>query len=162
MLKLSNIKSKGVNKVVFGISDRTKTGRKFVVLNKYTECENLDPVSCLNAYLTATQAWRSSVESHDGLFLALNEPHQPVKPCTIARWLTDVMDAAGIDTDTYRAHSVRSASTSKAKQNALSCAQIIKAASWANAQTFKIFFHKEIESEDKTVDSVFSQAVLKL
>ena len=160
VLKLSNLKCRNENKVVFGISDRTKTGREKVTLYKYQEKGNLDPVACLESYLTATQAWRHPEDSsYDGLFLALNMPHKSVKPCTIARWLTEIMDLAGINTETYRAHSVRAASTSKSKQSGLSCAQIIKAADWSNARTFRTFYHKDIEDENETV---FAEAVLKL
>ena len=160
VLKLSNLKCRNENKVVFGISDRTKTGREKVILYKYQEKGNLDPVACLESYLTATQAWRHPEDSsYDGLFLALNEPHKSVKPCTIARWLTEIMNLAGINTETYRAHSVRAASTSKSKQSGLSCAQILKAASWSNARTFRTFYHKDIEDENETV---FAEAVLKL
>ena len=164
VLKLSNIKSRSRDKVVFAITDRTKTGRKQVTLNRVVEYEGLDPVSCFETYVVATQAWRISEISHDGLFLALNEPHQAVKPSCIARWLTQFMEEAGINVETYKAHSVRSASTSKAKnQKSMSCAQILKAASWANAHTFRQFYHKDIESAENTdAEKEFSNAVLSL
>ena len=87
-----------------------------------------------------------------------------MKPCTIARWLTELMTEAGGDTETCKAHSVRSASTSKAKnEKSLSCAQILKAANWANAHTFRTFYHRDIESfGNEAAEVEFSNAVLSL
>ena len=60
---------------------------------------------------------------------------------------------------TFVSFKIRAASTSKSKQSGLSCAQILKAASWSNARTFRTFYHKDIEDENETV---FAEAVLKL
>ena len=47
-------------------------------------------------------------------FNSFMKPHNPVTSSTIARWLKQVMESAGIDTIIFKAHSVRSASTSAA------------------------------------------------
>ena len=161
VLKISNIVFRSRNEIRFKITERTKTGRELVVLKKYTDCEYLDPVTCLESYLIATQAWREKDRSKDELFLAINNPHNPVKPCTIANWLTSLMDSAGVDITTYKPHSVRAASTSKVeKSKAMSCNQIIKAANWSNVNTFKKFYNRDIETEVEDEISMFTQAVL--
>ena len=48
------------------------------------------------------------------------------------------MEKAGIDTDKYKAHSIRGASTSKANKGGLSAAQIMQRANWSKARTFYV------------------------
>ena len=67
---------------------------------------------------------------------------------------------SGVDVSTYKAHSVRGASTSKAEgSKSMSCNQIIKAANWSNVSTFKRFYLRDIETVEDEV-SLFTQAVL--
>ena len=44
-----------------------------------------------------------------GLFIAISSPHQPVLPCTLAKWLLKVMQNSGVYVDIYKAQSTRSA-----------------------------------------------------
>ena len=57
------------------------------------------------------------------------------------------MEAAGMDTSMYKAHSTRSAATSEAKVQGLSTKQILQAANWRNASTFHWFYNKGIDLE---------------
>ena len=157
-LSLDNMVT-GPDQVTFMITQRTKTKLSKLVFHRYEQSENLDVVACLDAYLVATQTWRNSQEQKSQLFLAINSPHEPVVPCTIARWLKIVMESAGIDTEIYKAHSTRSAATSKAKFKGLSTAQIIRAANWTNASTFQKYYNKDIQME-KTDQDEFANAVL--
>lgn len=50
-----------------------------------------------------------------GLFISIRKPHNPVCSAAIARWMKTVMGSAGIDTDQFKAHSLRAAATSAAK-----------------------------------------------
>ena len=65
------------------------------------------------------------------------------------------MTAAGIDTDKYKAHSTRSAATSKAKAVGLSVSDIIAQANWSRASTFSRFYDRQTHNND------FAKAVLK-
>jgi hypothetical protein len=49
------------------------------------------------------------------LFISFVSPYKAVHKCTIARWLKTSMAGAGVDLATYKAHSTRMASVSKAK-----------------------------------------------
>ena len=69
-----------------------------------------------------------------------------------------MMEEAGRDTSTYKAHSVRSAATSKAWSKGLTMKQILQAANWSNANTFKKFYNKDIEENNS--DAQFSETVL--
>ncbi|CAG2227253.1 Leucine-rich repeat-containing protein 56 [Mytilus edulis] len=64
---------------------------------------------------------------HEPLLLSYVKPHQPVSRDTISRWIKVVMAKANIDTTIFKAHSVRSASVSKAKMNAVPISQALLA-----------------------------------
>ena len=82
------------------------------------------------------------------LFISFKKPHGRVTTSTIARWIKEVMKAAGIDTEQYKAHSTRAASTSAACQNNLPVSDILKQAGWSNEKTFRTFYKKPIEAKN--------------
>ena len=80
-------------------------------------------------YLTRSLSWRNRSDlERNQLLLSYVESHKPVVSCTIAGWLVSLLKEAGIDTEQFRAHSTRGASTSKAKAMGLSCKEILVAA----------------------------------
>lgn len=152
-------------RVVFQLDSVTKTtkpGKSLLKLSftPFPEVPLLNVVQCLEIYQKRTQTWRITQNQRDFLFLGLIKPHQPVAPCTIARWLVTLMGRAGVDVDKYKAHSTRAASTSKAKAQGLSTELILKRADWSKASTFGRFYHKEIEESDSTLDT-YQEKVLK-
>ena len=66
-----------------------------------------------------------------------------------------ILNRSGINTKIFGSHSVRSASTSKAKSNAVPNDEIIKKAGWSNVKTFAKFDDKKI------VKDGFAEEVLK-
>ena len=56
-----------------------------------------------------------------------------------------VTTRSGIDTNIYGSHSVRSASTSKAKLKMVPIADIINKAGWTRQSTFAKFYDKDLE-----------------
>ena len=107
---------------------------------------SLDVVSCLECYIERTDEWRVEPDQQQ-LFLAIVKPHKAVATCTISRWLKTLMAMSGIDTNKFKAHSTRAASTSKAKAQGLSTEQIIKHANWSKSATFCRFYHKDVEQQ---------------
>jgi len=91
------------------------------------------------------------------LLLGLVKPHKPVKSCTIARWMVEILSLAGIDTSTFKAHSTRSASSSKAMCQGVPLDEIVKRGHWSSATTFEKFYCKDIQSEGS---SVYESSVL--
>ena len=75
---------------------------------RFAENIRLCPVHSLTLYLEKTRELRGTA---DQLFIAIIKPHLPVASCTIARWLKKVISNSGIDTNVFKAHSVRSANT---------------------------------------------------
>lgn len=76
------------------------------------------------------------------------------KKNTISRWIKTFLHRSGIDTNIYGAHSVRSASTSKAKLKAVPIEDIMKKAGWSNEKTFSKFYDKKIITEDRFVSAI--------
>ena len=61
------------------------------------------------------------------------KPHKLVSPSTVSRWLGQVFAMAGIETEVFKAHSTRSASSSKAEVTGVSLRDIIKQGHWSQA-----------------------------
>ena len=68
-----------------------------------------------------------------------------------------VLFRAGIDIDNFGAHSVRSASTAKAKMMGVPISEIMKKAGWSNKSTFTKYYDKKV-----VVEKDMSHAVLKM
>ena len=151
LLEVSLMQDHG-DKVIFHMGKLTKSRNQnrpnqSVTFKEYVGNPKLDVVSCLRAYLNKTSESRATQLQQSRLFLAVKKPHQPVKPCTIARWLKVVMEKAGLDVNIFKAHSVRGASTSKANKLGLSTQQIMDRANWAKARTFYTFYYREIQND---------------
>ena len=88
------------------------------------------------------------------MFLALIKPYKAVTSSTIARWLKSLLEAAGIDTSVFTAHSVRGASSSVAANLGITTNDILRAADWSSESVFQRFYYKPTE------DPSFGRAVL--
>ena len=111
----------------------------------------LCPVLALKEYGNRTKPFRGS---HTTLFLGVTKPHKPVSSSTIARWLKVLLGKAGVNTEIFKAHSTRSASTSAAAAAGITTGDILKAADWSSETVFQKFYHKPSAS------SQFGLAVL--
>ena len=83
---------------------------------KYSQDLDICPVTTLQVYEARTLEFRdvSSDSPKTSLFLSWIGKHLPVCSSSIARWLKTGLSESGIDTGIFKAHSVRSASSSKA------------------------------------------------
>lgn len=128
-----------------------------VTLHAYKANQKLDVVACLRRYLSLSEKFRLNKEQKQQLLLSFIKPYKPIVTCSVARWLKAVMSGAGIDTSVYKAHSTRSAATSKAKTLGISTEEIMQKANWSRASTFHKFYCK-----DKDPKSLFQTSVLSL
>ena len=97
----------------------------------------------LTEYLVRTRDLR--IGNGDGsLLLSYVKPHGHVTRDTISRWIRTVLDMAGIDSKVYGGGSVRAASVSKARANAVPVPTIMEKAGWSREGTFARFYDKEI------------------
>ena len=114
-------------------------------LPSFPEDPALYSFSYCQEYIRRTQTYRPDSSSKDLLFLSYIKPHNPVKICTIARWVKEVLSLSGIDISQFSAHSTRSASTSSAFKSGVPISDIMKVADWTQASTFKKFYQKPIK-----------------
>lgn len=112
------------------------------VLHRYIK-EELCVIHTLDEYLKRTKTKRKSTK----LFVSFLT-FKSVTTCTLARWLRQVLQLAGIDESNFSAHSFRGASASKALQLGVSINDIMKTANWSSSKTFYRFYHKEVISEN--------------
>ena len=129
----------GDNFITFTLPALTKTRRVgdspvSITLGRFEGQPNLDVVSCIMQYINKTQNVRGCETK---LLVSFIKPHKSVKPCTIAKWLQQVMSQAGIDVSVFKSHSTRSASVSKANKQGLSVPQIMKMAKWRSECVFR-------------------------
>ena len=54
------------------------------------------------------------------------KPHGPVVSSTVSGWLKKVLDQADINTDMFKGHSIRSASSSKVRMKGAPIQEILK------------------------------------
>ena len=79
--------------------------------------------------------------------------------CTIAGWLKHALKEAGFDIDKYKAHSFRSASTSRDLALGLLVNDILKRGNLRNESTWQKVYDKHvITSAEKYQNKVFSDS----
>lgn len=140
------------DKYVFYVLDHTKTskpGKPYDVLQicAFEINPNICPLACLKEYINRTKPLRASETK---LFISYVKPFKSVSRDTISRWTKTVLDNSGVDTNVYKAHSTRAASTSKANRGNVPIDQIMANAGWKSAETFHKFYNKPVESSNIT------------
>ena len=89
----------------FGIkNDTTRTGFE-VKIPRNHENKWMDPVSCLDCYISRTQAVRPS--DTNPLFISLTRPYRAISADTISHILSEAIDLAGLGQQGYSAKSFR-------------------------------------------------------
>ena len=102
--------------VVFSLDKPTKTQRGVALrsfLVKRLPEINLDPVECLQCYVSLTAPLRDQ-SNNKILLVGAVKPHGPVSSATVGRWIKQSLSDSGIDTQYFSAHSTRGAASSKA------------------------------------------------
>ena len=153
-LRFKSEQGNGVKFVIPGLTKTRRTGPPVVAFyTAFPEDPQICPVETLKVYERRSKVFRSTADN--ALFLSVRKPHKPITAATIGHWLKKVMEASGIDTATFSAHSTRGASTSKAKSAGVSMADILKAANWTSSSTFCRFYCRPVNSTE------FGQGVLR-
>ena len=130
-------------------TSKSGTCATVIKVHKYAPDADICPFLTLKEYLKQTQGVRGN---EDKLFVSYQKPHKAVSRDTIFRWVKQVLEAAGIDTNVYSCHSTRAASTSKAYGKAVPLDVLMKAAGWKSENTFHKFYNKPVtQTEDATL-----------
>lgn len=144
LLKLSEMITSD-DKYVFHVQSLLKQSRSGKHLHpiefiSYPVNDKLCVVTTLKEYIARSKPFRTD----DQLFLSYKKPHKKVSKETIARWIRTTLNRAGINTNKFKPHSTRSASTSAAAATGASINCIMKAAGWSQESTFRKFYNKEV------------------
>ncbi len=129
---------------------RPAYGVKQVVIQAF-EDGSICPVATIAEYISRTSNLRGDETQ---LFVSHQKPHHRVVSSTISRWIIEGLALAGVDTETFRAHSTRGAAASCSQKLGVSMKNILEAAGWASNSTFSRFYHRP------TATSVVAKAVL--
>ena len=117
--------------------------RGWVEVFDFPNSPSICPVLTLQAYSDRTAQLRHA-DAYK-LFIAQRKPHKDVTSQTLARWMKNIMAAAGIDTKVFKQHSTRSASAAwlEGGPKSLTVAQICKLANWSKlTTTYKRFYRR--------------------
>ena len=129
-----------------------------MTIPRFREDKILCPVECLKAYIRVTSCFRKKQGCHQ-LFLSCQAPHKPVQSSTIARWIKQILEASGLDTEVFSAHSTRGAASTAAALAGSSTQQIMARAGWSSEDTFCQHYYRP-PAEANTVVNL-GQAVLR-
>ena len=114
-------------------------------------------VQCLACYERVTQQFRKvTADEPAPLFLSYVKPHKPVTAQRMAHWIKDLLKEAGVNTDVFKVHSVRGASTSAALRKGIHLSDILSTADWSKELTFKRFYCRTSQ-EDSFASRVLSK-----
>lgn len=158
-LRFHCYKPSGVLFKLASLTKRRQTGAapKECFFASFTEDDKLCVVKCLRQYEEVTQQYRRrSSEEPAPLFLSYVRPHKPVTSQRMAHWIKDLLKEAGVDTEVFKAHSVRGASTSAALKKGVHLSDILNTADWSKESTFKKFYYRS-NQEDSFSSRVLSR-----
>lgn len=159
LIRLSNIIQTPTGFQI-AISDPIKTSK----LNKvqphlhipfFQENPNLCVASTLKHYMDVSRGLRKADENF--LFITHKKPHARATKQSLSRWVKDTLKLAGINTELFKAHSVRHASTSKAYSHGTPLETILHSAGWTTETTFTRFYHRPV-----TNNYLFAETILRL
>ena len=139
------------NKIAFTFDKILKTSwpgfSQAVEICAFTEENSICPLLCLQKYIEMSKTLRNSSQ----LFISFQKPYKAVTTQTISRWICNTLSKAGID-NSYRAHSTRSATPSKAAK-CLDIDSMLKTVGWFKESAFARLYRRNTESVRKNFDS---------
>lgn len=139
------------NRLQISYGDLLKTSRpgfqqQPINLKAYAPDRRICIVTILGEYLKRRQTLAPKICTQ--LFISTQKPFNPVSTSTISRWVKELMRDAGIDTEMFTPHSIRSASTSAAKRTGTPLNTILAAAGWTRESTFRRYYNKPLCNKD--------------
>lgn len=124
-----------------------------LIFKPFNEKPELCVFSLVRFYLQCTNNLRC--KSCDSFFISTRAPYNPVSPQTLGRWVKTELNAAGIDTSIFSAHSTRHASTSLAAKKGVNIDEIRRTAGWTNSSdVFARFYNRLIVQEPSFLSTI--------
>ena len=139
--------------VVFRLSEtlkHTKRGSLGVItFRSFKDDPRVCVIRALKEYISRTSELRKGKgKDTEYLFITTVPPFNRASRTSIARWTKCTLQAAGIETKMFTAHSVRGASTSKLADLHVSVQQIMEKGAWKVQSTFQKFYNKTLLPTD--------------
>ena len=116
-----------------------------VSFHSFPQDKKVCPMTCIDDYKERTKASRTLNETNV-LFLGLKKPHKPVSKSTLTKWVMKMLNLSGIDVSKFKAHSMRSASSSKVASLGLQIKDVLSMGNWSNESVWQRFYHKRIST----------------
>jgi len=142
-LRFQYYKSNGVLFKLASLTKKRQPGAplKEIFFASFPKDEKLCVVQYLSHYKVVTKPfWEMDPERAALLFLSYIKPHKPATSHRLAHWIKDLLKEAGVNTEVFKAHSVRVAATSAALKKGLQISDILSTADWSCESTFKKLF----------------------
>jgi hypothetical protein len=125
--------------------------------------KNLCPDRTLHIFVKKTSSMRTSLLEDHTLFLAYIDyttAFRSAFPATVSNWVKNHMKCTAVDIKKYKAHSLRSASSTFAVQGGNTIDSVKQHANWPNrSNTFEQFYLKPFNSHTESsriTNSIFS------
>ena len=116
------------------------------VVRAYPDDPTVCVVRTLEVYLQRRRG------TSDQLLQCHRSPYGPASKSTIARWLKEVLRAAGVDTSVYSAHSYRGAASSAANRVSVPVSKILARGQWSSEDTWRNHYDLPVEGCDDDDD----------
>ena len=103
---------------------------------------NLCPARTCIDYINKTIGRRP--EEVKTLFITSTKPYKAIAAKTATRWILYSMREGGIDTSTFKAHSICGAAASTKAGKGISCQELVAGGRWSNTSTLKKYYLRDI------------------
>lgn len=136
------------DRVVFYFSSLLKTskpGKSFSISLERFKDEKICVVRTLQEYIKRTSKNRKC----DQLLVSF-KTFNKISTSTVARWIKCVMESAGIDISTFKAHSIRGASASAALKSGVSLSNILSTGDWSSSMNFRRFYFRDVDNNNES------------
>ena len=143
------IRENGLEFLLKETPKQQRRGRLDPIIVNRLRCDKIDPVSCLMEYIDRTKESRAREDGIDRtqLFLSISNLHRPVTTGTVSNWIKQGMEMAGIDTSTYRPHSIRSATVSTVRHKGISLKAILRRGQWKHKSVLKKYYLRNMDTQ---------------
>jgi len=125
------------------LEKQARVGKSYLQIPRFPEDPELCPVRTLITYFNKVSGIRGD---SDSFFVSYVAPHKSVTSKTLSRWVKSILSSAGVDTQLWDPHAVRSAAS--AHQSAvrnLDLGQICRLADWSlSSGVYQKFFNRYV------------------
>ena len=130
--------------------DVKEGGSKIVRLMPFSD-KSICPAATLLSYIQQTESFRKE----DSRYLFVTREGRDASSDSLRRWMSEMFEKVGIDTEKFKPHSTRAVSSSTLWTKGRSMHEIMKLANWSSADTFRRFYWKPVtESEDLPTNGI--------